>query len=94
MLNVIYVHVRCAVVTMHAICEGVMSVETLGKDLVQTLCDSLWHITSHYKYFSDCACPIQDLLSSFKDLNNYQSQKKAKPKLSYETLKQFVDKLA
>ena len=51
-----------------------MSVETLGKDLVQTLCNSLWHITSHYKYFSDHGCPNQDLLSTFKDLNDYQKK--------------------
>ena len=53
-----------------------MSVETLGKDLVQTHCDSLWHFTLHFKYFSDCGCRIPDLLSTFKDLNDYQLQKK------------------
>ena len=40
-----------------------MSAETLGINLFQILCDSLWHITSHCKYFSDHGCPIRDLMS-------------------------------
>ena len=52
-----------------------MCVETLRKDLVQTLCGNSWHVTSHYKYFSDRGCPIADLLSTFKDSNDYQWQK-------------------
>ena len=52
-----------------------MSVETLGKNVVQTLCDSLWYFTSHYKCFFDHSCPIPDLMSTCKDLNDYQSQK-------------------
>ena len=67
---------------------------TFGKILVNSLCDSLWHITCNHEYFADRCCPIPDLFSQFKNLNDYQAQKKAKPRLSCEIIKGFVDKLS
>ena len=67
---------------------------TLGKNLVNSFYDSLWHITCNHDYFADRCCPISDLFSQFKNLNNYQAKQQAKSRLFCEIMKGFVDKLS
>ena len=70
------------------------NIESLVSTLTKSLCDLLWHITCHHKYYSDRGKEIPDIFKPFADLNDYVAKKKSRPRLSAKELDAMIDKLS
>ena len=70
------------------------NVQTIGVSLTKNLCNLLWHIISHHKYFVERGKPVPKVFQSFGNLNDYVSKKIAKPRLSAKELNQYIESLS
>ena len=62
----------------------------LGKNS-QNPTDLLWNISLHHEYFPYHRKHVPELFKPFANVNDYVSQKKAKPRLSAKELQELVE---
>ena len=73
---------------------SVTVVETVGGKFVKLLMDTLWHITSHFDYFSERGAKLPVVFEDFSNRKEYKKQQMAKPILSSQKLDKFTNSLA
>ena len=73
---------------------SVTIVETVGGKFVKLFMATLWHITSHFDYFSGRGAKLPVVFEDFSNRNEYKKQQMAKPILSSQKLDKFTNSLA
>ena len=66
------------------------NVHFLGKNS-QNLTDLLWIISLHHEYFPYHRKHVPEMFKPFANVNDYASQKKAKPRLSAKAVQELVN---
>ena len=69
-------------------------VESVGHRVVRALKDALWYIDTAHQQFQDRGIRLPEAFKRFQGFNEYQKNRKSKPRMSAEKLTQHSQELA